>query len=123
MTIKECYDFMGGNYEDVIHRLMNDKIVVKFAIKFLSDPSYDQLVEALKVEDYETAFRASHTIKGVCKNLGFARLSKSSDALTEALRGGKNQDTTELEKQVMEDYELTVKAVHLMEETEVAKSL
>ena len=35
MTVKECYDMMGGGYEDVIKRLLDDKRVVKFAVKFL----------------------------------------------------------------------------------------
>lgn len=34
----------------------------------------------------DEAFRAAHTLKGVCLNLGLARLYACADALTEALR-------------------------------------
>lgn len=122
MTVKDCYDLMGGGYEDVISRLMDDKRVVRFATRFLEDPSYGTLVDAMEKEDYETAFRASHTIKGVCQNLGFITLYQSSEALTEALRGGKNQDTKELEQQLKEDYERTVDAIKAMQETEAAQA-
>ena len=75
----------------------------------------------MQQEDYENAFRAAHSIKGVCQNLGFLKLSQSSSALTEALRGGKNQDTTELERQVREDYERTVQGIKAMQETDAAQ--
>lgn len=121
MTVKDCYDMMGGGYEEVIKRLLDDKRVLKFAVKFLDDASYDTLQESMQQEDYETAFRAAHSIKGVCQNLGFVKLSESSAALTEALRGGKNQDTSELERQVREDYEKTVQSIKAMQESDAAQ--
>lgn len=121
MTVKDCYDMMGGGYEEVIKRLLDDKRVLKFAVKFLDDASYDTLQESMAKEDYETAFRAAHSIKGVCQNLGFVKLSESSAALTEALRGGKNQDTSELERQVREDYEKTVQGIKAMQESDAAQ--
>lgn len=30
MTLKECYDALGGNYEDTVRRLYNEKLVEKF---------------------------------------------------------------------------------------------
>lgn len=35
MTLKECYDALGGNYEDTVRRLYNEKLLVeKFLFKF-----------------------------------------------------------------------------------------
>ena len=34
MTIKECYEAMGGDYEDVLKRLMNEARIQKFALMF-----------------------------------------------------------------------------------------
>ena len=59
----------------------------RFALKFLKDPSYSELREALELRDAERAFRAAHTLKGVCLNLGFDRLYEISAAMTEDLRG------------------------------------
>ena len=39
MTIKECYEAMGGDYEDVLKRLMNEARIQKFALMFKKDPS------------------------------------------------------------------------------------
>ena len=32
MTIKECYEAMGGDYEDVLKRLMNEARIRKICI-------------------------------------------------------------------------------------------
>ncbi len=92
MTIRECYERLGQNYEEVLDRLGNETILKKFVIKFLDDPSYQMLEEGLKTGNAEQAFRAAHTIKGICLNLGFDKLYQASSDLTEQLRG---KDTVE----------------------------
>lgn len=69
MIIKECYEAMGENYNEVLARLQLEKLIVKYALKFLDDPNYGMLVEAWKEKDYEAAYRASHTLKGICSIL------------------------------------------------------
>ncbi|MCI8602154.1 MAG: Hpt domain-containing protein [Oscillospiraceae bacterium] len=110
MTLKECYAALGGNYEDVLGRLRAERLVQKFLLKFLDDKSLALLEESLEKGDYETAFRASHTLKGVCQNLGFSELAASSEALTEAMRGGKAPDMA-LAEAVKADYQKVIGAV------------
>ena len=86
MTVKECYEQMGSDYEGVLERLGSEAIVKRFALKFLQDPSFAQLKESLAKNDGEEAFRAAHTLKGVCLNLGFDELFEVSAELTEKLR-------------------------------------
>lgn len=43
MSLKECYDKMGADYEDVLSRLRSEVLVRKFALKFLDDDSYANL--------------------------------------------------------------------------------
>ena len=40
MTIQECYKEMGGDFEGVQKRFGGAAMVKKFAIKFLSDSSF-----------------------------------------------------------------------------------
>lgn len=47
MTIKECYEAMGGDYEDVFKRLMSEARIQKFALMFKKDPSMSQLTQAM----------------------------------------------------------------------------
>ena len=79
MTIQECYEAIGGNYEDVLGRLNSEALIRKFTFMFLEDPSYMRLKQALADKNYEEAFRNAHTLKGVCQNLSFDRLYEVSD--------------------------------------------
>ena len=111
MTLQECYAAMGGSYEDAIGRLRSEKMVRKFALKFLKDTSYELLTRSLEEENYEEAFRAAHTIKGVCQNLSFTKLYASSNKLTEALRSGWSEEAGPLVEEVKKDYQQTIGAI------------
>ena len=89
MTLQEFYAQIGGNYADTVRRLCNESLVLRFVKKYLANPSFDELCAAVNQADWETAFRAVHTLKGVAQNLGFDRLYAVSVPLTEAMRGGK----------------------------------
>lgn len=111
MKLQECYEKIGGDYEGVKVRLMNERIVQKFLLKFLNDGSYRALMEAMDSKNYEEAFRAAHTMKGVCQNLGITRLGDSSSRMTEALRRGREEEYLPLLELVKEDYQQTVSAI------------
>ena len=89
MTLQEFYTRIGGNYDDTLRRIPSEALVRKFVLKYPNDPSFGQLKDALAAQDWETAFRASHTLKGVAQNLGMEHLYQVSSALCEAVRGSK----------------------------------
>lgn len=89
MTLQEFYAQIDGNYADTVCRLCNDSLVLRFVKKYPANPSFDELRDAIAKSDWETAFRAVHTLKGVAQNLGFDRLYAVSVPLTEAMRGPK----------------------------------
>ncbi len=111
MTLQECYEKLQGDYEGTLGRLCSEKLVEKFALKFLADDSFAHLEEAMSIGNYNEAFRAAHTLKGVSLNLGFTRLHKVSDEITEALRGGEKPENEMLLEKVKEEYERTVAAL------------
>lgn len=116
MTIEECYQEIGGDYADVSSRLPSAKLINKFVAKFLEDPSFDQLCEQMKNGDRAEAFRAAHTLKGVCANLGFGHLLTSSGELTEVLRE-ENEQIPEAAFSLLEDvraaYNQTASAIRV----------
>lgn len=118
MTLKECYAALGGNYDEVMGRLRSERLVQKFVLKFLNDGSYQLLQDSLAAGDREEAFRAAHTIKGVCANLAFNELLESSERLTEALRDGKPPEPGEEEllARVKADYGRTRQAIEAFQE-------
>ena len=111
MTIQECYQAIGADYDEVLGRLRSERLIQKFVLKFPDDGSFQLLCDSMDTGDLETAFRASHTIKGVCANLGFSRLGASSHDLTEALRAHDGAKADELLDRVKADYDQTVAAI------------
>ena len=87
MTVRECYEKIGSDFDKVLGRLGSEALVKRFAVKFLEDKSFEELTESLKEKDGEDAFRAAHTLKGICANLGLDRLYEVDCELTEKLRG------------------------------------
>ena len=90
MSLKECYDKMGADYEDVLSRLRSEVLVRKFALKFLDDDSY--------------------------ANLGFGPLYKAAAEVTESLRpsetnSGDMEKAAKLMPAVDEEYARTIAAI------------
>lgn len=111
MTLQECYLAMEGNYEDVFSRLRSERMVRKFVLKFLDDKSYELFCASMAEKNYEEAFRAAHTIKGVCQNLAFTRLLQSSSRMADALRSGWTPEADALVDTLAQDYQMTVSAI------------
>lgn len=106
MTVKECYDAIGADYEDVMGRLRKDERVQKFVLKLLDDKSYELLENSIASQDMNEAFRAAHTLKGVCQNLSLTPLFQSASELAERLRNAQDysEDMEPLLEQVKKDY-------------------
>lgn len=111
MTLQEFYARIGGNYEDTLRRLPSEALVRKFVLKYPGDPSFEQLKAALAAQDWETAFRASHTLKGVAQNLGMDHLYKVSSALCEGVRGPKPLTDASLWPPVEEAHQQVLAAI------------
>lgn len=107
---------MGSDFEGVLGRMGSEGMVKRFALKFLDDPSYSNLVKAVEEQNAEEAFRAAHTLKGICLNLGLDRLYKVSAELTEKLRGKELVDYEEAYREVQKEYQNTINAIRTMAE-------
>ncbi|MDE6784471.1 MAG: Hpt domain-containing protein [Ruminococcus sp.] len=112
MTLKECYNALEGDYDDVMSRLMMENLVRKFVVKFLDDASYKNLMSNMNEKKYDEAFREAHTLKGICQNLSFTKLFVSSEAVTEALRAGDYDKASALLPQLESDYAQTTAVIN-----------
>lgn len=107
MTLQECYVKIGGDYNDILHRFMNENMVRKFP----QDNNMALFEESWAKKDYETAFRAMHTLKGVAVNLGFTALYNVSSALTEKLRSHEYDNLDGLIADVKKQYDIVIEAI------------
>ena len=67
-------------------------------------------------QNAEEAFRAAHTLKGICLNLGLDRLYRVSACLTERLRGKEFDGYEEAYDEVQQEYRNTVDIIRTMAE-------
>ena len=86
MDLLSFFSVVGGDYNEVMSRLLKEERIIKYLNKFKDSTEYAQLLDALEKEDWELAFRMSHSLKGMCANLGLGKLRASSSELCELLR-------------------------------------
>jgi HPt (histidine-containing phosphotransfer) domain-containing protein len=102
----------GINYDDGLKRFGgNVNLYEKFLKKFPADTAYTQLAEALKTQEYETAFKLSHTMKGTTGNLSMDDLYNNLFPLVEALRSNQYENVDEMMEKVTASYETVMQAL------------
>lgn len=115
MTLEQCYAQMGANYEDVLKRFYKPDMIRRFVKLFPADTSFQLLRDSMAAGDVKEAFRAAHTLKGVCLNLGFDNLSPSAVELTEILRAGTFEGAAEQFAVVEKEYARTLDAINALD--------
>lgn len=111
MGLQELYIEIDGNYKDIMERLVTETRVRKFVLLFLEDDSYKNFLKAMEEENVQEAFRAIHTLKGVCMNLGFQGMYFLVNDMTELLRGNALEEGKKRLPQLQEVYENHVRAI------------
>lgn len=80
---------VGINVEEALERFSGvEELFERFLKKFIDDPEFNTLETSLNEADFETAFTACHTMKGVVGNLSIIPLYKIVFEETELLRNG-----------------------------------
>lgn len=111
MDLQECYQRLGGDYENILKRFRREKMIEKFCFKFLDDPSYATYLDKMKEQEYEEALRAIHSLKGVCSNLAFNQLYEISNAIVTDLRADDPAAALEKSGELEDCYYQTTQAV------------
>lgn len=111
MTLEECYNKLEGDYTEARARLMNDKLIDRFILKFPDDPSMGALIEMIEAGDISASFRAVHTLKGVAANLAFTKLFHDASNLTEQLRPLKETADMELFNRLKATYDMVIETL------------
>lgn len=84
---KKIFSDYGGDYDDTMARFMgNESMYLRILPMLFQDENLGKLDSALRNGDFEAAFAAAHTLKGVTGNLGLSPLYHAVCAMVEALR-------------------------------------
>ena len=85
----------GANTDDALARCMgNEMFYFKLIGKVLEDKNFDALFESISVKDFDKAFEAAHTLKGVLGNLSLTPIYDPVCEITELLRVKSDVDYT-----------------------------
>ena len=96
----------GVNVQTALERFMgNEQLMVKFLKKFTDDTNFQKLVSAIEEKNWEEAFKAAHTMKGLCGNLSIENLQNLVSEQTEFLRAGNGEEAAAMMPQVQEAYD------------------
>lgn len=88
---------VGFNIDEMLENMCYDDNVVMYILKtFLKDENYIKLCKSIEEKDYETAFFAAHTLKGVLSNLAVKNLHILCSNIVEKLRN-KDYDNIDLD--------------------------
>ena len=88
MTLQELYSEIGGNYEQATRVLRVEKLIDKHIRKLTKNGVVDNLLNAGESLDPTQMFETAHAMKGVCANLGLARLADAASEIAEEYRPG-----------------------------------
>ena len=111
-SLIEKLDIYGAAVNSAMERFMGDEeLYIDCVTQFKNDENFEQLKAALEAEDYSSAFRFAHAIKGVCANLGLSPLFKAVAELVEPLRNGVGDGVDELYKTFVEEYQNFIKVM------------
>ncbi len=111
MTVQEIYSSIGADYSDVLKRLPSENLIARLVVKYLDDPTYRELMEAVQNQDVDAAFRAAHTLKGVCQNLGFSNMFQPVFDVTEIFRSGTMEGAAPLLEEITREYDKVTEAI------------
>lgn len=111
-NLEQFFASAGSDAGNIIGRLGGNSSLVKmFLSKFPSDGSFSELKKALNDGDVSVAFRAAHTLKGVCANLGLQNLYEKASSVTEMLRGGSLDDAKKAFPSLEEEYKKVLESL------------
>ena len=92
---REIFEVYGADYNSTMARFMGkEAMYLKFLDMLFKDDNLEKLGTALEQQDYEAAFAAAHTLKGVVGNMGLTPLFNAVCGIVESLR----------KREVPEDY-------------------
>lgn len=116
MDFNDFYAEVGGDYNEVISRLGKDDRIIKYLMRFSESDSLSEFDSAFTDRNCEECFRALHSIKGMCLNLGLGNLGNSSSELCEKFRNGlPDEDVSEMILKVKSDFAKTLDSINKLQ--------
>lgn len=105
----------GINLTEALERFLgNEALFEQFLKKFVSDPSFQEMVTCMELGDSKKAFKAAHTLKGVAGNLSMDGIYQAVVPIVEALRTGDLTQAQKLFPVLEKNYNIVIQALKMI---------
>jgi len=102
LSVEKLKNF-GADTEEGLSRCMGmADFYLQLCQMVLQEKSFDALKAAIEAKDYDKAFEAAHSLKGVLGNLSLTPLYTPASEITEHLRRKEDADYEGLLKELLE---------------------
>jgi len=92
----------GANVDEGLGRCLNNEaFYLKLVGKGLENPSFERLKETCEAGDYDQAFDAAHSLKGMLANLALTPILRPVEQITELLRAKTSMDYAPLTGEIL----------------------
>lgn len=86
MDVKELYQILDANYEEISTRLMEDDIIKRSVFQFKDTNPFPEIQDAYREHDVVRLFDALHTLKEIVEELSLNKLLEITSMLCEVTR-------------------------------------
>jgi len=86
VTIKDCYDKVGINYEEILDWFPNEAAFLRALVEFCRTPDFCMMRRLLMAGKEGEAFYYADNFKDQCYNLGFRRMGDISKHLVGVMK-------------------------------------
>ncbi len=105
----------GVNLETALERFMgNEELLMACLTKLSQDVNYGLFKAAMEEKRYEDAFKAAHSLKGMCGNLSLDSLYEAMSKEVEFLRAGMHSEAEAFFPEVARKFEETVEILEAL---------
>lgn len=111
--MKERLVNIGVDVDVALERFMgNGELLVRFLKKFTQDGSYELFKTTMAEKNYDDAFKAAHTLKGLCGNLSLTNLYDLTSKEVEYLRHEHFEEAEQMLPMIVQEYDKVFKELN-----------
>ena len=96
ITIEKLNQFGANTAEGISRCAGSEALYLRLVGMIPKEQSFDKLKTAIEENNYDDAFAAAHTLKGVLGNLSLTPMFETADRMTELLRARTQMDYTDM---------------------------
>ena len=91
MTLNDLQGLIDIDVAGSLARFSNfEPMYLKYLKRFVTEPTYDALKDAIAAQDFKGIESSAHTLKGIAGNLGLTALYHGFDEIVQDVRAGRN---------------------------------